>query len=223
MFQLFAACALGALPCTLFADTVPAGLAAQAVASVSTSGKFSVDGTVLTYDTYAAKNEENREIEGDDVDEFIDLLRASPGVTELVLSSTGGNVWAGEEMARIVIDFELDTRVIEECSSACVTVFLGGERRVLDRGGKLGFHRRSWSSGAMRDYYTDWREDEGWQSPFDFASWVYRDTQNEVFEEVEYMMSRGVEASFAIRTKRARTSMWFPSRDELEAGGVLRE
>jgi hypothetical protein len=187
------------------------------------SGKFRVEGGTLFYDGEAARDPKNTEIETEDVDEMLALLRAKDGINELWLNSVGGGVWAGQEMARLVMDFELNTRVTGECSSSCVTVFLAGARRALERGGKLGFHQRSWSAEAMGTYYEAWRQDEGWDSPFDFASWIYGDTQSEIHKEMTYMISRGVDAGFAIETKRTRSSIWFPTRAELLAAGVLHE
>ncbi|SMX40878.1 hypothetical protein [Maliponia aquimaris] len=187
------------------------------------SGKFRIEGSTLFYDGEAARDPKNTEIESEDVDELLALLRVNDGITELWLNSVGGGVWAGQEMARLVMDFELDTRVTGECSSSCVTVFLAGARRTLERGGKLGFHQRSWSAEAMRTYYDSWRQDEGWETPFDFASWVYEDTQSEIHKEMTYMISRGVDPAFAIETKRMRSTIWFPSRAELLAAGVLHE
>ncbi|MCA0952884.1 hypothetical protein LCM16_02225 [Mameliella alba] len=187
------------------------------------SGKFRVEGATLYYDSDSAREEDAREILSEDVDEMLTLLRAHPELSEIWLNSTGGSVWAGQEMARLVMDFELNTRVSRECSSSCVTVFLGGGRRVLERGGKLGFHQRSWSADAMQSYYDAWREDEAWQTAFDFASWVYEDAQSEIYKEMTYMISRGVDPAFAIETKRLRSTIWFPSRAELAAAGVLHE
>lgn len=196
---------------------------ATAEAGADTSPKFILNGAVLVYDTDAARNPEDREIQNDDVETMLDMLRTHEGITTLLLNSTGGSVWAGQEMARMVTDYELDTVVEGECSSSCTIIFLGGVSRQLERGAKLGFHQRSWSAGSIKSYYENWREDEGWETPFDFASWVYEDTQSEIHREMLYMMSRGVSADFAIETKRLRSSMWFPTRSELVEAGVLVE
>lgn len=187
------------------------------------SGKFRVEGDTLYYDGEAARDPKNTEIETEDVDEMLALLRANEGITALWLNSVGGGVWAGQEMARLVMDFDLDTRVSGECSSSCVTVFLAGKVRTLERGGKLGFHQRSWAAEAMQSYFDAWRQDEGWETPFDFSSWVYEDTQSEIHKEMTYMISRGVDPVFAIETKRMRSTIWFPTRAELLAAGVLHE
>ncbi|MEN9061735.1 hypothetical protein [Ponticoccus litoralis] len=185
------------------------------------SGKFHVDGPVLIYDTEAASDPGDREIQNGDLEDLLEILRGTEGIRSLRLNSTGGSVWAGSEMARVVIDFELDTVVEGECSSSCVTIFLGGTRRVLARGGKLGFHQRSWAPGAMKTYYDSYAGEEGWETPFDFASWVYEDTQSELFKEMGFMQSRGVALDFAIETKRLRSTTWFPTRLELVQAGVL--
>ncbi len=187
------------------------------------SGKFTVQGSTLVYDTEAASDEANREIENEDVAEMLEALRATPGIRTLKLNSTGGSVWAGNEMSRVVVDFDLNTVVEGECSSSCVTVFLGGERRTMTRGSKIGFHQRSWAAGAIEAYYDSWRAEENWDTPFDFASWVYQDTQTETFKDLTYMIGRGVDAAFAIETKRLRSGTWFPTRQTMLEAGVLTE
>ena len=188
------------------------------------SGKFTLEGDTLIYDTETAVSGEEADITTDDVDVLLDLLRANPGLRVLELNSDGGSVWASEEMARIVIDFELDTIVSGQCFSSCVTIFLGGKARRMMLGSKIGFHQTSWSSGSTQNYYEKWREDEGWETPFDFASWLYEDTQSEVYEDLSYMIERGVDPAFAIRTKGVRNDDdWYPSRLELVQAGVLRD
>lgn len=184
------------------------------------SSKFSIEGAVLTYDTEIA---EDGEIEDDDVEVMLALLQANPGITTLVLNSGGGSVWAGNEMSRIALDFGLNTEVNGECSSSCVNIFLAGDRRKMRRGSKIGFHSRSWSPSATKRYYDRWREVENWETPFDFASWIYRDTQAEMHEDLSYVTSRGVDPQFAIRMIAPRDKMWFPRREILKEAGFLTE
>lgn len=184
-------------------------------------GRFIVADDVLTYDTETIGD--SGEMEDEDVDEFLRLLQANPGIKTIVLNSSGGSVWAGDEMARIALDFEVDTVVRGECNSACVNIFLAGQTRRMERGSKIGFHSRSWSPGAMKSYYEKWREDEGWDTPFEFGSWVYRDTQAETYKDLNYIISRGVDAQFAVKIKEPREDMWYPRRSELRQSGVLTE
>lgn len=197
---------------------VAAPLMAQA--KDTATSKFDVQGNVLIYDT----EKSNDEIRDEDIDELQHLLRRHAGITELRLNSDGGSVYAGEEMAAIVIEHGLDTSVDGECISACVDLFLGGKRRRMTLKSKLGFHQRSWHSEAVQTYYRQWRKQRKWATPFEFGSWIYSDTQTEIFEHLEYMISRGVDAAFAIKTMQAEPSEeWYPTRLELIAAGVLRE
>ena len=187
-------------------------------------GKFALRGDTLVYDTVTTAAEGEDEIANEDVDMLRDLLRANRNITTLELNSEGGSVWAGEEMARIVIDFDLDTIVSGECFSSCVTIFLGGNSRRMMLGSKIGFHQNSWSPASTENYYEKWRESNDWETPFDFASWIYEDTQGEVVEDLTYMIERGVDAAFAVKAKAVRSDdEWYPSRLELMQAGVLRD
>lgn len=186
--------------------------------------KFSVNGQVLTYDTENKVKGSDAEMTVDDIDALQEVLSKHPDVTELRLNSSGGSVFAGEEMAWIVIDFGLDTTVSGECVSACIDLFLAGERRRMMLGSKIGFHQRHWSPKSVKNYYDNWSDDEGWDTPFDFGSWIYEDTQSEMYQHLTYLVERGVDAGFAIETLRVEPGgEWYPSRLKLIAAGVLRE
>ncbi len=183
--------------------------------------KLSVDGEVLVYDTTNTA-EGYGDIEREDVDILRALLQANPQVTVVQLTSGGGSVWAAQRISDIVIDFGLDTRVDGDCDSSCVTIFLAGENRTMTRGSRLGFHQVHWDAENIRDYYNREAADFGWESPWDFAEWMYRDTQQEVYRALNYMVSRGVDPGFAIQSiRRPDGSMWRPHRAVLRAAGVL--
>ena len=68
------------------------------------------------------------------------------------------------------------------------------------------------------------KEDQEWSDPFEFASWLYEDTQVDVFKAFEYLLERDVLPHFAIETLKAGSDgMWYPRRTELLNGGVLTE
>ncbi|MFC6639053.1 hypothetical protein GV827_08135 [Sulfitobacter sp. JBTF-M27] len=186
--------------------------------------RFTVAGQQLVYDTVTPVDGEQQDIRGDDVDEMRSLLRDHPEVSELVIHSTGGGHYASMELAALVIDFELDTHIAETCESSCVPVFLGGAKRTMARGARIGFHQLSWDAEAVQQYYDDNRERYEWETPFEFAEWMYQDTQTETYNRLAYMVSRGVDAEFAIRTiRKPDTTLWFPYRAVLMAAGVLTE
>lgn len=69
------------------------------------------------------------------------LLGAQPQINSVVLESRGGQIYEGRGLAKVFTEFGLDTYVQTECSSACVTAFIGGKQRYLGAEGKLGFHQ----------------------------------------------------------------------------------
>lgn len=185
------------------------------------SSKFAVSGQTLIYDTESGT--EDGELAWDDVAELRRFLAANPGITTLSLNSGGGNISAGDDMALVVIDYELDTLVDGECSSSCVTVFLGGKGRRMTRGSKIGLHSRWWAPEDVEAYYEDQKASEDWDTPFEFGAWIYADTQAEIHASLTYLVERGVEPGFAIRMQAPREDMWYPTRAELEQAGVLRD
>ena len=180
--------------------------------------KFKVEGEVLHYNTELAVEEINRNIMDEDVEVLLKTLKDNPNIKTINLTSWGGYISAAVEMADIIIDFELDTHVKEICFSACPLLLIGGEKRTLERGSKIGFHRSYWSSDSMRDFYEDkeTRENYEWDNEFDFASWVYDESQEDIYSQFKYYLERGVSPSFVIETMRARSEDgWYPRRKEL--------
>ena len=62
------------------------------------------------------------------------------------LYSGMGEVQAAYEFVDLIIDYELDTHVIDLCESACPLNFLAGLNRTADIDAKIGFHETSISS-----------------------------------------------------------------------------
>ncbi len=67
-------------------------------------------------------------------------LDAHPGVQVVRLESRGGRVKEGLAMGALLRDRGVDTLVTTECSSACVTAFAGGARRLITAQTRLGLH-----------------------------------------------------------------------------------
>ena len=94
-------------------------------------------------------------------------------------------------------------------------------RKIRHPGKKVG-HKGYWEATSIKSYYDANKEDEKWANPFEFASWLYEDTQSDVFKEFEYLLERGVKPDFAIKTLKADSDgMWKPRRSELLSGGIL--
>ena len=188
------------------------------------SEKFKVEGEVLHYNTELAVKEIDRGIQEKDADKLLKTLKNNPKIKTIHLTSWGGLISTAVEMADIIIDFELDTHVKEICFSACPLLLVGGETRTLERGSKIGFHRSSWKSDSMKSFYEDkeTREIYGWKNEFDFSSWVYDDSQEEIYSQFKYYLERGVSPSFVIETMKARSEDgWYPRRKDLLEANVI--
>ena len=202
---------------------VALALCAGPLAAREATPKLYVDGQTLVYDTTNGSNGYT-DIESEDVEVLRGLLQANPEVTVLQLTSGGGSVWAASVISDIVIDFGLDTRVNGDCDSSCVTIFLAGENRSMTRGSRLGFHQVQWSAENIQEYYDREAKGFGWKTPWEFAEWMYLDTQQEVYRTLNYMVSRGVDPAFAIQAiRKPDGNMWRPYRAVLRAAGVLTE
>lgn len=199
-------------------------LGAPDAAAEALPQKFGLAGGTLVYDTETDVTGELNEITEEDVDRMRKILQDHPEITQLQLNSTGGSVSAGEQLAELVLTRGLHTLVDGICVSACVDVFLAGDRRRMTLGSSIGFHQRSWSAKAVHKFYRSQRRAQRWSTPFEFGSWIYADTQREIHDHLSYMLVRGVDPAFAIETLRTPPhAEWYPGRLRLIAAGVLRE
>ena len=186
--------------------------------------KFSINGETLIYDTFKPSDETLAEINWEDTYVLGKILSENPNIKTLQLNSLGGIIDAAEYMSDIIIDFGLNTHVVGECSSSCAILFIAGEKRTIQRGSWLGFHQGSWDKDSIKEHYEYNKAEYGWANEFEHSSWIYKDTQKQIFRDMEYLIERGVEPLFAIKTMKADSKdMWYPRRKELEAAGVIRE
>ena len=186
--------------------------------------KFSINGETLIYDTFKSTDETLAEINWEDTYVLAKMLSENPNIKTLQLNSLRGIIDAAEYMSDIIIDFELNTHVVGECSSSCAILFIAGEKRTIQRGSWLGFHQGSWDKDSIKEHYEYNKVEYGWANEFEHSSWIYKDTQKQIFRDMEYLIERGVEPLFAIKTMKAdNEDMWYSRRKELEAGGVIKE
>lgn len=110
----------------------------------------------------------------------------------------GGRVDVARRLGQLLRERKLTTYVSGACLSACAEAFLGGSRRYLRDGAKLGFH--------------------GPQAPG--LSALGREFL--FYGERSRLVSRGVDKAFASRALRVEPQdMWYPSAAELHAAGVI--
>ncbi len=193
--------------------------------SLLANNKLEVKGEILYYNTDLASNENDQEITESDVDDFREILEANPDINTVYLTGWGGIIESAYEIADLIIDYGLDTNAVGICFSACGTLLLGGEKRTLAKGSKIGFHRSWWDPVDMKEYYESEKETEEWSNPFEFAAWAYEDAQESLYKDFKFLVERGIEPYFAIETVKAHPDQdgWYPRRKELLEAGFLTE
>ncbi|MBC8267154.1 MAG: hypothetical protein H8E36_00200 [Rhodospirillaceae bacterium] len=179
------------------------------------SADFSAKGDTLYFSGF---------VNMDDEKDFLSVLKQNEGIKMVVLDSEGGRVHPSTRIASMIIDFELDTHVEGECLSSCAHYFqLAGIKRTMGRGSRIGYHQTFWEYEHLKKNYEEapeeWNNDK-----FLFAKWIDEVAVRQISEDLEYALSRGVTAEFAIKTVQVGLdNVWYPLRPELISAGVLTE
>ncbi len=125
-------------------------------------------------------------------------LAAAPGVRRIRLNSGGGALGEGQRLRAIILAHGLDTISDDGCASACVSAYIGGRFRYLQRGARIGVHLpRHWGtarSGGINPAYAG---------------------------ELRHFRQRGVPDWFLQRWIQTGQTMWYPPIDMLRAAGIV--
>lgn len=132
-------------------------------------------------------------------DKFGSTLSAHPTARRLILDSNGGRIPAARGLARLVHAHQLETHVDGVCASACTVVFIAGQKRTIGPDGKLGFH--------------------GYRLLSTVETLNMADEQQ---RDIAEFTAQGVDPNFLQRALTTpHDTMWFPTRPELVAAGLL--
>ena len=132
------------------------------------------------------------------------VIQANPELSTIILESKGGQVYEGRGLSKLFTQHGLDTYCYKECSSACATAFIGGEKRYLGESGKIGFHKYKMENPA-----------------FLYLLPLY-DIESEHEKDLELFNSQGVKQTFLKKVfEQTPDKMWFPSRAELLEAFVI--
>lgn len=129
-----------------------------------------------------------------------ELLDANPSIRAVRLESQGGRVAEGLALGTLVRDRNLDTLVTSECSSACVTAFAGGARRIISPDVRIGLHSAGGSGFSANAVASANRRSD------------------------EFIAARGVDQRVLEKgTATANDQIWFPSAQVLLSSGLATE
>lgn len=129
-----------------------------------------------------------------------DALDANSDVRVVRLESRGGRVAEGLALGTLLRDRGVDTFVNGECSSACVTAFAGGARRIIGAEARVGLH----SAGG---------------AGFSADSVASANRRSD-----EFIAARGVDQRVLEKgAATANDQIWFPSPQVLLSSGLATE
>jgi hypothetical protein len=164
-------------------------------------------------------------IDFQDQEILLELLKLNPDVERIVfINSHSGYPLKGFALADIIIDFELDTHVLEACSGECIAAFLGGDKRTLERGAKIYFKYIGYTVEALREHsQTDWFKSD-YEDFADYAGYIYKEGRSEIVDYFSLMTEQGVKPQFAIETLvNGLEDWWTPRRSVLIDANFLTE
>lgn len=131
-------------------------------------------------------------------DRFAEALRRSPQVRTIVLNSSGGRLLEAEHVASMIREKQLDTYVEGLCASACTYVFLAGKDRAATPNARIGFHQPSFPGV------------QGFELELSTKSMLDK-----------YRQAKLPEAFIQKIGSTKSEDMWYPSREEMLAAGVI--
>jgi ATP-dependent protease ClpP protease subunit len=151
--------------------------------------KVSANGEEITLDGYITSGVSTK---------LSRALNTAPNARKLILNSHGGRILEALAMVDQIKARQLDTRVVENCESACTLLFLAGHERSASPLAAIGFHQPDFpglSSEARADMIQSNRAD-------------YR--------------AAGMSDDFIDRVMATSPEhMWYPTAEEMSQAGVL--
>lgn len=181
--------------------------------------RISVEGAAIVYDSGVEVLDESAPA---DADVLRHLLASEKAIRRIILTGTFAKTGGALDVARVIDDFDLDTEIRDECTDGCLYMFVAGEKRLLQKGAKLGVRRRMVSAEYVKDNFEERKARYGWEDEFGQAAMLYDVGQSDMRRSLLYLMDHGVSLEFALRVfATPREDMWWPERAELVEGGVI--
>ena len=129
------------------------------------------------------------------------ILTQSPRLETVVLDSPGGDIFEARQFANRIQQYNLNTKVLVECSASCLIPFMAGQARTMGAGAKLGFHRYGLDFKQLRPYL---------------------DLESERIKDKAFFESRSISGVFMqMYMSEDRRALWYPKRSFLYDSGVI--
>ncbi|MFZ6873750.1 ATP-dependent Clp protease proteolytic subunit [Undibacterium sp. Di27W] len=129
---------------------------------------------------------------------FAEFLEKTPHTKTIILNSSGGRLLEARKIASIIKARQFNTYVEDLCASACTYIFLAGTDRAATPNARIGFHQPSFPGITGRD--------------LDTATQAMLDEYRQAQLPEPFIQKIGATES---------AGMWYPTREELLAAGVI--
>ena len=159
-----------------------------------------------------------------DVDKFLSLLENNENINRVVFNGVyQGGQTDGLEISDLIIDFELDTHIIDYCWGNCIFMFMGGQNRTMAKGSELAINM----TGYRLEFIEGIIENKDYEvlgTLPEYIVWVDEVAREEIIEYFTLLLEQGVEPSFIIESiEKASKENWIPRRKQLLEANILTE
>ena len=159
-----------------------------------------------------------------DVDEILSILQNNENIERIVFDTVySGNQTDGIEISDLIIDFELDTHIIDYCWGNCIFMFMGGQNRTMAKGSEISISM----NGYRLEFIEGIIENNDYEvigSLAEYIVWVDEIARVEIIEYFTLLLEQGVKPAFIIESiEKASKADWIPRRKQLLEANILTE
>ena len=159
-----------------------------------------------------------------DVDKVLSLLENNENIKRVVFNGVyQGRQTDGLEISDLIIDFELDTHIIDYCWGNCIFMFMGGQNRTMAKGSEISISM----NGYRLEFIEGIIENNDYEvigSLAEYIVWVEEIARVEIIEYFTLLLEQGVQPAFIIESiEKASKEDWIPRRKQLLEANILTE
>ena len=185
--------------------------------------RIAVEGTAIRYDGSVAYAEGEKAVRHD-ANAIREMVQGNPDISKVILVGDFPMTGYALEVATVIEDFGLSTEIVDECTNACLYMFVAGKPRILGDGARIGLRRRVMDAAHLREVYPDDAQKYGWADEFGQGAMMYDRGQSDMRWALLHLVQHGISLDFALKIfATPREDMWWPTRAELIAGGGVEQ
>ena len=146
--------------------------------------------------------------------DFAQMLAAHPNIHTVIIDSSGGIVYEARELAKLIMDRNLDTCTSERCSSVATIAFIAGKKRMVCGDMWAEIERLVGCQPSRRGAYLGFCKYKDCGGRAELEKIEQKD--------LEFFASRGVDEKFLDKLSVSEPNdLWIPSNLDLYNSGVI--